>query len=456
MPSDNKHTHNYDYDYFVIGAGSGGTRSARIAAGHGAKVAIAEGRHFGGTCVNIGCVPKKLFAYASDYGPAFEDARGFGWNVEKPTFNWSQLIENKDNEINRLNDIYKVMLQKAGVEVFQDNASFIDEHTLQVGDKQVTADKILIATGGQPRKPSYEGAEHTIISDAAFYLDKLPKHIVIEGGGYIGVEFAHIFHGLGSKVTIIHRGDQILRGFDQDIRDFLSNEMKKQHVNLMFETNITKIVKNGDKYAVLTNKNDEIDCDLVFSATGRIPNTQNLALNNANIATKDNGAITVNDHYQTSSPHIYAVGDVIKRIELTPVALSEGHALADNLFNGQARSTSYDNIATAVFSNPAIGTVGLAEHEARDKGYEIDIYKSEFTPMRHRLSMRDEQTFMKLIVDQKTDKILGAHMCGVDAPEIMQGIGIAVKVGVTKADFDATIGIHPTAAEEFVTMRQKA
>jgi len=452
----NKTTHNFDYDYFVIGAGSGGTRSARIAANHGAKVGIAEGRHFGGTCVNLGCVPKKLFAYASDYGPAFEDARGFGWDVEKPTFNWRKLIENKNNEIKRLNGIYKKMLNNSGVNVFSDNARFIDEHTLQIGDKTVTADKILIATGGLPRTPSYTGAQHAIISDDAFCLETLPNHIVIEGGGYIAVEFSHIFHGLGAKVTLMYRGDMILRNFDHNISEFLSNEMIKQGINIIYNDNIAEISKKDDNFIVLTDKNEQIECDLVFSAIGRVANTQNLGLENINIKTKDNGAIIVNEEFQTNISHIYAVGDVINRIELTPVALAEGHYLADKFFNNTGRDVSYDNIATAVFSNPPISTVGLTEQQARDKGHEITLYKSTFSPMRHRLSGRDELSFMKLIVDKTTDVVLGVHMCGADAPEIMQGIGIAVKMGATKADFDATIGIHPTAAEEFVTMREKS
>ncbi len=447
-------THSYDYDYFVIGAGSGGTRSARIAAGHGAKVGIAEGRHFGGTCVNIGCVPKKLFAYASDYGPAFEDARGFGWNVETPSFNWQTLIDNKDKEINRLNSIYQNMLENVGVDVFEENARFVDEHSVQVGDKTITADKILIAVGGQPRTPSYAGAEYSIISDQAFTLKTLPNHIVIEGGGYIAVEFAHIFHGLGVKVTLIYRGEQILRGFDEDITQFLTKELEKQDISLISEENITKIDKKSTKYTVSTDKSTKIECDLVFSAIGRTPNTQNLGLETANIATKDNGAIIVNDEFQTNIPHIYAVGDVINRVELTPVALAEGHYLADKFFSNTKRIVSYQNIPTAVFSNPPIGTVGLTEQQARDKGYDIEIYKSDFKPMRHTMTGRDERSLMKLIIDKNTDIVLGVHMCGADAPEIMQGIGIAVKMGATKADFDATIGIHPTSAEEFVTMRE--
>lgn len=446
--------HNYDYDYLVIGGGSGGVRSARIAASHGAKVGLAEGRHYGGTCVNIGCVPKKLMAYASDYSDAFKDARGYGWSMENIQFDWSVLIENKDKEINRLNSIYKKMLNNSGVETFDENATFKDAHTLLVGDKEITADKILIAVGGTPRPPQYPGAEHSVISDDLFYLDKLPEHIVIEGAGYIGVEFAHIFHGLGSKVTLIHRGDQILRGFDHDIRDFLAKEIKKQGITVHLETNIVKIDNKNSKKSVYTDKNGEIECDLVLSAIGRIPNTQKLNLDHIGVEIKDNGAIIVNNAFQTSVDHIYAVGDVIDRMQLTPVALAEGHVLADTLFNAQKdRAVSYKNIPTAVFSKPNIGTVGMSEEDSREAGHSVKIFKSDFKPMRNTLSGNEERSFMKLIIDADTDVVLGAHMCGDDAAEIMQGIGIAVNMGATKADFDRTIGIHPTSAEEFVTMR---
>lgn len=452
--SKSKSNAQFDYDYFVIGGGSGGVRSARIAATHGAKVGLAEGRHYGGTCVNIGCVPKKLMAYAADYHEAFKDAQGYGWSMENIQFNWNTLIENKDKEINRLNSIYKTMLNNSGVETFDENATFKDAHTLIVGDKEITADKILIAVGGVPRPPKYQGAEHTVISDDLFSLDKLPRHIVIEGAGYIGVEFAHIFHGLGSKVTLIHRGDQILRGFDHDIRDFLAKEMKKQGIFTHLEENITKIEDKNGKKTVFIDKNSEIECDLVLSAIGRVANTENLNLGLANVATKENGAIIVNEHFQTSVDHIYAVGDVIDRMQLTPVALAEGHALADTLFNNQTgRTVSYKNIPTAVFSKPNIGTVGMSEEEAREAGHNVKIFKSDFKPMRNTLARNEERSFMKLIVDADTDVVLGAHMCGDDAAEIMQGIGIAVNMGATKADFDRTIGIHPTSAEEFVTMR---
>ena len=444
----------YDYDFFVIGAGSGGVRSARIAASHGAKVGIAEGRHFGGTCVNIGCVPKKLFAYASDYGPAFEDAKGFGWFSIRPDFDWPSLIQNKDKEIERLEGIYEKILKQAGVTIHNGMAHFIDQHTLQIGDKTVSADKILIATGGKPRKPDYKGAEHAIISDDVFYLEEMPEHIVIEGAGYIAVEFAHIFHGLGAKVTIIYRGKQILRGFDSDIANFLSDEMVKQGIHFLFEENINEISKEGDFLNVTTDKNKKIECDTVLSAIGRVPLIDDLQLNNANIETDHGGTIKTNKNNETNIAHIYAIGDVTDTLQLTPVALGQGHALADRLFDNMPdRQISYNNIPTAIFSSPPIGTVGLSEDEAKEKYENITVFKSTFKPLRHTLSGRDEKTLMKLIVDKKTDKVVGAHMCGADAPEILQGIGIALKAGATKADFDATIGIHPTAAEEFVTMR---
>jgi glutathione reductase (NADPH) len=446
-------THKFDYDYFVIGGGSGGVRSARIAASHGAKVGIAEDRHWGGTCVNIGCVPKKLFAYASDYGPSFEDANGFGWDIGSINFDWKRLKENKDKEIERLNKIYQNLLQNNGVTIYKNKASFVDNHTIQVGGKTITADKILIATGAKPRLPKYEGKEHVRISDDMFYLDKLPEHIVIEGAGYIAVEFAHIFHGLGSKVTIIYRGNKILSGFDDDIREFLADEMKKQGVEIIFNTNIEKIEKKDNAYIVSTDNNHAIECDLILSAIGRIPYTEGLGLENINPDMKDNGQIKTNDKSQTSIKNVYAVGDVTDHLNLTPVAIKAGHALADRLFGKEKPEVSYKNIPTAIFSNPPIGAAGYTESDACDDGYDVKVYKTSFRPLRHTLSGRDEKTLMKLVVDKKTDKVLGAHMCGADAPEIMQGIGLALQCGATKADFDRTIGIHPTSAEEFVTMR---
>ncbi|MEM6780288.1 MAG: glutathione-disulfide reductase [Pseudomonadota bacterium] len=446
----------YDYDYFVIGAGSGGVRSARIAAGHGAKVGIAEGASLGGTCVNLGCVPKKLFAYASDFGPAFEDAKNYGWSAENILHDWTTLRDNKTKEIERLNHIYEGLLERAGVTLYPHHASFIDEHTLQVGEDTITANKILIATGGKPRKPEFPGAEHAIVSDDAFYLDDLPKRILIQGGGYISVEFAHIFHGLGVHVDLIYRDTIFLRGFDSDLRDFLAAEMNKQGCALHFSCDIDEIVKQDDgSFNVICNDGNEIETDLIFSAIGRLANTDNLGLENINPDMTSCGRILTNEHYQTSLPHIYAVGDVTNFYALTPVAIAEGHALADNLFGNQDRAINYDNIATAIFSHPPIGTVGLSEEKAKERGHKVDIYKTSFKPMVHTISKRDEKILMKLVVDQDTDKVLGVHMCGVDAPEIIQPMSLALNLGATKADFDRTMPVHPTAAEEFMTMREK-
>lgn len=443
----------YDYDYFVIGAGSGGVRSARIAASHGAKVGIAEGRFLGGTCVNVGCVPKKLLAYAADYHGHFKDAVGFGWEKTSPAFDWKHLIQNKDKEIKRLNDIYRNILTNAGVTIHTDYASFIDPHTLQVGDKKITAKNILIATGGKPRRPSFDGANDMIMSDDAFYLNEMPRHIVIYGGGYIGVEFAHIFHGLGAQVTLVYRGDMILRGFDNDIRDHLQNEMVKQGITLKLNTTIESIEKTSGLTVKLSD-GSAVFCDTALAAIGRTAETSTLNLDAAAIALDSRGYIKTDDAYQTSTPNIYAVGDVTGKVELTPVAIKEGHWLADTLFSQiQRKPLSYDNIPTAVFSRPNIGTVGLTEEEAIEKGYDIQIFKSNFKPMIHTLSGRDERTFMKMITDKKTDRVIGIHTVGLDSPEILQGFAVAIKAGATKKIFDETIGIHPTSAEELVTMR---
>lgn len=446
-------THPFDYDYFVIGAGSGGVRSARIAATHGAKVGIAEGRFLGGTCVNIGCVPKKLMAYAADYHAHFEDAVGYGWSAPTQVFDFPKLIANKDIEIKRLNDIYKNLLEKAGVTIHPAYASFIDKNTLKVGDDTITADKILIATGGQPRRLNFKGAEHMIVSDDAFYLDALPDHIVIYGGGYIAVEFAHIFHGLGAQVTLIYRGDTILRGFDDDIRAHLQTEMQKQGIDIRLNTTIESIEKSGALTLTLSD-GSTLECSHAKAAIGRDAKTDSLNLDAIGMTLNDNGTIKTNERYQTSLSNIYAVGDVTGRVELTPVAIKEGHWLADTLFGNITRpAPSYDNIPTAVFSRPNIGTVGLTEAQARAKGIEITVYKSDFKPMVHTLSKRDERTFMKMIVNKATDKVIGIHMVGLDSAEILQGFAVAIKAGATKADFDSTIGIHPTSAEELVTMR---
>lgn len=447
------------FDYFVIGAGSGGTRSARIAASHGTKVGIAEGRFFGGTCVNIGCVPKKIFAYAADKHMEFEDAAGYGWDLgSKPKFDWQRLVQNKDKEINRLNGIYKNLLQNAGVSVYQDNAKFIDAHTLQIGSDVISADKILIATGSTPRKLSITGSQHFIVSDDAFYLKDLPASIMIYGGGYIAVEFAHIFNGLGVDTTLVYRGDLFMRGFDKDIREHLRDQMSAKGIKLRFNTEITSITSlNGQSHPFNVGFKDgsSATTDLVMSAIGRDPLTNTLDLQNSGVLLTAHGSVAVNDDYQTNVPHIYAVGDVTDRVQLTPVALSEGHWLADTLFGSISRpAPSYENIPTAVFSDPNISTIGLSEEQALHKGHKIKVFKSHFTPMKYILPQRAEKTLMKIIVCQDSDKILGLHIVGLDAAEMLQGFATAIVAGCTKADFDRTIGIHPTSAEELVTLRQ--
>lgn len=447
--------HNFDYDYFVIGAGSGGVRSARIAATHGAKVGIAEGRFLGGTCVNVGCVPKKLMAYAADYAAHFEDARGYGWDIPDTTFSWNDFVARKNNEIERLNGIYRNILQNAGVAIISEYASFIDEHTIQLGERTVTADKILIATGGRARSADFiAGGEHMITSDDAFYLDNLPEHIVIYGGGYIAVEFAHIFHGMGAHVTLVYHRDLFMRNFDDDLRVQLRDAMIKQGIDVRFNVSIQSVEKDNNLIVTLSD-GSTIKCSHAFAAIGRVPEVRKLNLDAVpSLKTGDDNTIIVDGAYKTSVDNIYAVGDVTGGIELTPVAIKEGHWLADTLFGSITRpAPSYDNIPTAVFSHPNIGTVGLTEKQARDKGYNIRCYTSDFKPMVHTLSGRDERTFMKLIVDQDTDKILGLHMIGLDTPEMLQGFAVAIKAGVTKSQFDKTIGIHPTSAEELVTMR---
>jgi len=448
---------NYDYDYFVIGAGSGGVRSARIAAGHGAKVGVAEAAALGGTCVNLGCIPKKLFAYASDYSGHFEDARGFGWDTSAKTpFNWPTLMANKDNEISRLNGIYKTLLENSGAEILHGYARFIDEHTLDIDEQTITADKILIAVGGRPRTPDFRGGDLMATSDDVFHWPKQPKKVVIAGGGYIAVEFAHILRGLGAHVTLLYRGPLFLRGFDTDISGALAEEMTKQGIDLRFNCNVKSVERAGEDYIVYTQDGDALACDLPLAAIGRIPNIDDLGLDKAGVALADNGQIAINEHYQTSTPHIYALGDVANHNNLTPVAVQEGHVLADRLFNKQPkRSVNYDNIATAIFSHPPIGTVGLSEQEALDQGYKIDMYLSSFKPMKHQLTGRDERASVKMIVDQATDRVLGCHMMGQDSPEIIQGFALAMNLGATKADFDRTMAIHPTSAEEFVLLRTK-
>ena len=445
----------YDYDLFTIGAGSGGVRAARISAGYGAKVGIAEERYLGGTCVNVGCVPKKLLVYASHFAEEFEDAAGFGWSVGACKFDWPALIGNKNKEIERLNGIYGRLLGNAGVDLYEARATVVDPHTVSVDGKTITAKYILVATGGWPVVPEIPGKEHAITSNEAFFLDDLPKRVIVVGGGYIAVEFAGIFHGLGSEVMQLYRGPLFLRGFDDDVRGFLADEMRKKGVDLRFNANIAGIEKQGDALLATLEDGTELETDLVMYATGRAPNAGGIGLEGAGVELNAKGAIVVDDRFKSSVDSIYAIGDVIDRVALTPVAIAEGMVLAANLFRGESGAMDYADVPTAVFSQPNIGTAGLTEAQARETYGAVDIYKSSFTPMKHTLTGRDEKTFMKLIVDRASDRVVGFHMVGPDAGETTQGIGISLKCGATKAQFDATVGIHPTAAEEFVTMREK-
>ncbi|MEO0437871.1 MAG: glutathione-disulfide reductase [Pseudomonadota bacterium] len=443
-----------DFDLFVIGAGSGGVRAARMAAGFGARVAVAEDRYMGGTCVNVGCVPKKLYVYASEFGKSFEDARGFGWSSSDKTFEWSTLRDNKKTEISRLNSIYRNLLAGVDATVIDGRASIVDPHTVAVGEQQFSTERILIATGGWPYVPEFPGSELALTSNEIFDLDSFPERLLIIGGGYIAVEFAGIFNGLGSKVTQLYRGPLFLRGFDEDVRKHAAQEIPKTGVDLRFDTNVTKLERvNGAILATLTS-GATLEVDAVLSAAGRRPHLQGLGIENTDVLLDEKGFIAVDEHYQTAEPSIFALGDVIGGMELTPVALAEGMALARRLYGDINREVEYDFIATAVFCQPNIGTVGFTEDEARAKFGAITLYKSDFRPMKHTISGRDERTFMKLIVDDASDRVVGVHMMGPDAGEIVQGIAIALKAGATKAVFDATIGIHPTAAEEFVTMRE--
>ena len=443
-----------DYDLFVIGAGSGGVRAARMAAGFGARVAVAEDRYLGGTCVNVGCVPKKLYVYASEYGKGFEDARGFGWQAEKPAFDWRTLRDNKKTEISRLNAIYRRLLDGANAEIIEGRARIVDPNTVAVGDRHYTARKILIATGGWPHKPDFPGREHAITSNEIFDLESFPQRLLVVGGGYIAVEFAGIFNGLGSQVTQLYRGPLFLRGFDADVRAHLAQEMRKSGVDLRFETNVTEIRKTAGGYEVDLTEGGRVEVDAVLFALGRKPNLEGLGLENTAVEVTSHGTVAVDAHFCTAEPSIYALGDVVGGMELTPVALAEGMAFARREFGGMEKPVDYDFIPTAVFSQPNIGTVGLTESEAQVEFGEITLYKSTFRPMKHTISGRDEKSFMKLIVDDASDRVIGVHMVGPDAGEIMQGIAIALRAGATKATFDSTIGIHPTAAEEFVTMRE--
>ncbi|EKF74096.1 glutathione reductase [Alcanivorax hongdengensis A-11-3] len=444
-----------DFDLVVIGAGSGGVRAARMASSHGARVAIVEERFFGGTCVNVGCVPKKLFSYGAHFGQEFSLAEDFGYQIEGWSFHWPTLRDNKTREIERLNGIYQRILNQAGVTILQGHGRVVGPGQVQVDEQVVTTGKILVAVGGKPYVPDFPGREHVRISDDLFYLQTLPEKVAVVGGGYIATEFAGILHGLGCQVSQIYRRDLFLRGFDGDIRRFVAEQMQAQGVDLRFNTDVQAIDLDGDKKLV-TFQDGHIEAfDEVFYATGRIPRLDNLFADAMLPALNDRGAIRVDEQFQTSQDNVYALGDVIGRVELTPVALAEGMWLAAHLF-GQTRPAAmdYSNIATAVFSHPNIGTVGLSEEEALEKGHSLRVYRSSFRPMRYTLGDKQERTLIKLVVDDASDRVLGLHMAGEDAPEITQGFAVAMKMGATKADFDATIGIHPTSAEELVTLRQ--
>lgn len=451
----------YDFDLFVIGAGSGGIATARRAAQYGAKVGIVESDRLGGTCVNRGCVPKKLMVYASHFPAEFEESAGYGWTVGESSLDWEKMITAVNNEVDRLNGIYQRMLDNSEVKLYEGYGKFVDSHTIEIGDQKVTAEKILIAVGGEPIIPKeITGVEHIITSREIFHIKEQPKSILIIGGGYIGVEFACILNGLGIEVTLVIRGEKILKGFDEDIRDEVQTAMENHGINIITNCNCDciKVDKNNTdlitKVDLKDNQQKTIITDAAsLVATGRAPKLANLGLENTKVEVV-NGAVAVNEYSQTSEEHIYAVGDCTDRINLTPVAINEGRAFADTHFGGQSRQMSYENIPTAIFSTPEAATVGLTEAEAREKyGDAVKVYRSKFRPMYYTLAGKQEKTLMKLIVDTNTDKVVGAHMVGDSAAEIIQGVAIAVKMGATKANFDATVGIHPSSAEEFVTMR---
>ncbi|WP_372618986.1 glutathione-disulfide reductase [Falsiroseomonas sp.] len=446
----------YDFDLFVIGGGSAGVRCARIAASHGARVGVAEERFWGGTCVNVGCVPKKIMVNAAEYGMWAEDAAAFGWDITNNGHDWRKLAAARDTEVARLSAIYDKLLKGAGATTFDARATLLDAHTVEVGGKRVTAEKIVIATGGQPQRLDIPGAGLGLISDDLFTLGALPKRVAVLGSGYIAVEFACLLRGLGAEVDLVYRASLPLRGFDDDIRAALAEALTAQGIRLNSDVSPTRITRADDELLLGLSTNFVREVDAVFFCTGRLPYTKGLGLEAAGVKTAANGAIVVDDEHATSQPHIYAIGDVIDRVNLTPMATAVGHALADTLFGNRPRRASYENVPSAVFTSPPIGTVGLSEADAAARG-PVDIYLTRFTPMRHTISKREgRKTVMKLVVDQASQKILGAHMLGEDAAEIMQGIGIAVTMGATKQDFDRTIGIHPTAAEEFVTLRTRA
>lgn len=445
----------YDFDMFTIGAGSGGVASSRRAGSYGARVAICEDSRVGGTCVIRGCVPKKLLVYGSHFAGDFEDAAGYGWTVEGARVDWARLVANKNKEIDRLNGVYIRLLRDSGVKLMEGRGRVVDAHTVEVGGKRYTARYILVATGSRPHLPEVRGIEHAITSNEALELTSVPGRLVIVGGGYIGVEFAGIFNAVGSKVTMVIRGDTVLRGFDDDIRSTLTSEMRKKGIDIRAETFIEDIEKRGESLSLMTRMGETLEADAVLYATGRIPNTKGLGLEEAGVVLDASGAVHVDERSRTAVESIYAVGDCTNRLNLTPVAIAEGRAVAESLFNNRDMVMSHKDVPSAVFSQPPVGTVGLSEAQARAHYGEVDVYVTSFRGMKHTLSGLDERTMMKLVVERAGQRVVGCHMVGADAPEIIQGFAVAVKCGATKAQFDSTVGIHPSAAEEFVTMRDK-
>lgn len=444
----------FDYDYFVIGAGSGGVRSSRIASTLGAKVAVAEDSFVGGTCVNVGCVPKKLFVYASHFIDEFHHAKGFGWQLGDVKFDWKTLLENKNGEISRLNGIYDGILERAGVELIKSRAVISGPNEVECDGRKISAKNILVATGSQASVPDFPGSEHVVTSYEMFFMEELPKKVLVVGGGYIGVEFACILKGYGIDTTLAYRKDLFLRGFDISLREFLRDEMEKKEVAMKFNTDVVEIVKDGEQLKVVYGNGETEVFDKVLYATGRRPNTGGLGLENAGVKVGDGGEILVDEDFRTSCPSIFAVGDVIDRVQLTPVALKEGNYVASLLFGDKPKPIDYNLIPTAIFSQPEMATVGLTESQAVEEyGEDIKIYKSQFRPMKLTLTDSSEKTMVKMIVQESTQKVLGVHMGGIYSAEIVQGIGVALKAGATKEHFDDTFGIHPTSAEELVTMR---
>jgi glutathione reductase (NADPH) len=444
----------FDFDLFVVGAGSGGVRAARTAAQRGVRVAVAEAGAIGGTCVNVGCIPKKLYSYAAGYAEAFEESAGYGWLLGATAqFDWGRLKKARVKEIARLNAVYCSLLDSAGVVVLPGIARLVDAHTLEIGDVRHTARHIIVATGGSPSVPSFPGSEHLVTSDAAFDFECFPKRLLVVGGGYIACEFASIFNGLGAEVTLVHRGADLLTGFDDDIRRFAATEMVKAGVKLSLETELSSISLTSGGYGAVLSSGQSVEADKILCATGRVPNTQRLGLAAAKVGINESGRIIVDEQYRTSVPSIFAIGDVSSRMQLTPIATAEAMVVTDALYGEGNRGVDYEYVPTAVFTHPNIGSCGYSESEARKVFGEVRVFTTEFKSLRHTLSGRSERTFMKLVVQSATDRVIGLHMVGSDAGEIVQGFAVAMRAGATKALFDSTVGIHPTAAEEFVTMR---